>query len=148
MSIDGTLIDSEPLHLEALLAVCDHHKVDNSDLAQAASVGVNLIDVWERLGNRFRVGLTRDSWIDQINHYYAGHCHGMSVFPGAVDVVKTIHRIGLPQVAVSNSNRIVVDTNLIVLGLSGIMAGSLSLDDVAPFGKPDPLTLPRFLIQL
>ncbi len=62
----------------------------------------------------------------------------MSALPGAVETVKALHRAGLPQVAVSNSNRSVVDANLKALGLDDILLWSLSLDDVAPKGKPDP----------
>lgn len=43
--IDGTLIDSEPLHQEALMAVVAAHGVDLSDLAPDAFVGVSLPDV-------------------------------------------------------------------------------------------------------
>jgi len=46
-------------------------------------------------------------------------------------------RRGVPQVCVSNSNRSVIDANLEALGVDGIVAFSISLDDVAA-GKPDP----------
>ncbi len=73
--IDGTLIDSEPLHLESLLAVCKRHNVDISDLTDDCFVGVNLFDVWETLKNRFRADVARDDWIDEINSYYAAHAY-------------------------------------------------------------------------
>lgn len=136
--IDGTLIDSEPLHLESLLAICKFHNVDISDLTDDCFVGVNLFDVWETLKNRFRSDVVRDDWIVEINSYYAAHAYKMSALPGAVETVKALHRAGLPQVAVSNSNRSVVDANLLALGLDEILSWSLSLDDVAPKGKPDP----------
>ena len=136
--IDGTLIDSEPLHLESLLAVCKIHNVDISDLADDCFVGVNLFDVWTTLKNRFGPDVERGEWIDEINSYYAAHTHKMSALPGAVETVKALQRAGLPQVAVSNSNRNVVDANLRALGLDHILVWSLSLDDVAPKGKPDP----------
>ena len=136
--IDGTLIDSEPLHLESLLAVCKLHSVDISDLTDDCFVGVNLFDVWRMLGNRFRADVARDDWIDEINGYYAAHAHKMAALPCAVETVKALHKAGLPQVAVSNSNRSVVDANLKALGLDDILSWSLSLDDVAPKGKPDP----------
>ena len=136
--IDGTLIDSEPLHLESLLAVCKLHNVDISDLTDDCFVGVNLFDVWTVLEKRFRPDVVRDDWIDEINSYYAAHANKMSPLPSAVETVKALHRAGLTQVAVSNSNRSVVDANLRALGLDDILSWSLSLDDVAPKGKPDP----------
>lgn len=44
---------------------------------------------------------------------------------------------GVPQVCVSNSERLIVDTNLSALGIGGIVAFSISREDVLR-GKPDP----------
>ena len=38
--VDGTLVDSEPLHLKALQAVCQAHGVDISDHGPTPVVGV------------------------------------------------------------------------------------------------------------
>ena len=70
--VDGTLIDSEPTHLKALLATCTAHRVDISDLADDAFVGVSLHGVWEAIGARFPASLGRDAWIGEINGHYAG----------------------------------------------------------------------------
>lgn len=135
--VDGTLIDSEPLHLRALIATCDAHGVDISDLAADAFVGVSLHGVWEAIGTRYPRGLDRDSWIAEINGHYRAQCGSIAIDGRVRGLVERLGRTGLRQVAVSNSNRAVVDANLALLGLADLLDFSLSLDDVAA-GKPDP----------
>ena len=47
--IDGTLVDSEPLHLKSLILVCEKYDVDISDLPNEYFIGVNLHGVWKAL---------------------------------------------------------------------------------------------------
>ena len=54
--IDGTLIDSEPLHQRGLVAASAHLGVDLSDLDPEAFRGVHAIDIWEALKPRFPAG--------------------------------------------------------------------------------------------
>ena len=49
--VDGTLVDSEPLHLQALQAVCRAHGVDLSDFGPAPFVGVAAPLGWGARGN-------------------------------------------------------------------------------------------------
>ena len=50
--IDGTLVDSEPLHLKSLILVCEKYNVDISDLPNEYFIGVNLYGVWKELRKR------------------------------------------------------------------------------------------------
>jgi HAD superfamily hydrolase (TIGR01509 family) len=137
--IDGTLVDSEPLHHEALVAACKHFAVDISDLPSDRFIGLNLLDIWAALAARFPSVTNRSDLISTINTYYASNAPlRLALMPGALDTVRALHRAAIPQVAVSNSNRIVVDANLKALGLHQMISWSLSLDEVAR-GKPDPL---------
>ena len=58
--VDGTLVDSEPLHLQALKAVCRAHGVDLSDFGPTPFVGVAAPQVWQALEPRFGLPLGRD----------------------------------------------------------------------------------------
>jgi len=136
--IDGTLIDSEPLHLHALLETCAAYNVDLSGLPDDEFVGVNLHDVWEAIKNRLPVTLSRDKWIAELNHYYRANSQLLTPMPQAVEVVTGLSKCGIIQAAVSNSNRAIVETNLEVSKLKTYMQFSLSLDDV-PIGKPSPV---------
>ena len=135
--IDGTLVDSEPLHLKSLMLVCKKYNIDISDLPDEYFIGVNLYGVWKELRKRFPTSLKFDEWANQINSFYFANSSTLTITPYALEVINELYILGVMQAAVSNSNRSVVDINLSVLGVSKILNFSLSLDDVKK-GKPDP----------
>ncbi len=135
--IDGTLVDSEPLHHEALLAACTALGADVSDLPDQAFRGVHMGDVWTRIRPRLPAGTQEGDLLGRINDHYVGHRHRLAALPGAVAVIDALARRGVRQVAVSNSCRQVVDANIDALGIASALSFSLSLDDV-PHGKPHP----------
>ncbi|MEI7598484.1 MAG: HAD family phosphatase [Aestuariivirga sp.] len=135
--VDGTLVDSEPLHHRALLAGSAHFGVDLSDLPDEAFRGVHMGDVWKILQPRLPTSLAEAEWLTAINHHYVNHRHELAPVPQAVDTIRALAEMGLPQVCVSNSARMIVDSNLDALGVARYMAFSISLDDVV-HGKPDP----------
>ena len=136
--IDGTLVDSESLHLRALLATCASHGVDISDLPDEEFVGVTLDRVWGALKDRFAPTLSMQAWIDELNGNYLAEADRLIPMPQAKEVVAELSRQGIDQIAVSNSHRPIVDVNLRAAGVAEFMAFSLSLDDV-PIGKPSPI---------
>lgn len=135
--IDGTLVDSEPLHLFALNEVCRRHDVDISDLDDTHFVGVHIGNVWKELQPRFPAALSFEAWSTQLNQAFAENSGRLVEIEGAARVIQDVAAMNLRQVAVSNSNRAVVDANLNAIGVVGFMDFSLSLDDVCE-GKPDP----------
>jgi len=135
--IDGTLVDSEPVHLLALQNTCAKYDVDISDLADDHFIGVNVSNVWKALRHAFPSSLGFECWLEEINSFYIENSHQLKLLSGAVETVRALDRLGIPQVAVSNSNREVVDCNLKVAALGSYMQFSISLDDVEN-GKPDP----------
>ena len=54
--IDGTLIDSEPLHQRALVAASAALGDDLSDIEPEAFRGVHAVDIWKALKPRFLSG--------------------------------------------------------------------------------------------
>lgn len=145
--IDGTLLDSEPLHLEALLTVCARYDVDISDLPKNHFIGVNLCGVWRDLSERFPENLSMGHWIDELNAVYAANAAKLIPIDGAQTVVRTLAIHGYRQAAVSNSNRAVVETNLTMLKIGKLLSFSISLDDVLE-GKPSPIPYLQALDQL
>ncbi len=136
--IDGTLVDSEPLHHRALVAACRNWGVDLSDLSDQAFRGVHMGDVWLALRHRLPASLRQEEWAAAIDSYYAANRAQLSPMPGAVETIRTLNDSGVKQACVSNSGRSVVDANLDTLGILDCLAFSISLDDVT-VGKPDPL---------
>jgi HAD superfamily hydrolase (TIGR01509 family) len=135
--LDGTLIDSEHLHEEALVYVSAAFGVDLSDLSEEAFCGVHMFDVWNALRPRLSKNVERSAWLGAIERYYVAHATELAPNPGAVEAVLKIAACGIAQACVSNSSRAIVDANLDRLGVRRKIAFSISLDDVSA-GKPDP----------
>ena len=135
--IDGTLIDSEPLHQRALVAASAALGVDLSDIEPEAFRGVHAIDIWKTLKPRFPAGSSFKTWIAAIEGYYVAHAGELEPNPGALEAMRKLAERGIAQACVSNSGRTIVDANIEALGIGKIIAFSLSLDDVSS-GKPDP----------
>jgi HAD superfamily hydrolase (TIGR01509 family) len=135
--IDGTLIDSEPMHQRALIAASAALGVDLSDLDPEAFRGVHAVDIWKALKPRFPAGALFDTWIAAIEGYYVQHAGELVPNPGALEAMRELQARGVAQACVSNSGRAIVDANIKALGVADIIAFSLSLDDVSS-GKPDP----------
>jgi HAD superfamily hydrolase (TIGR01509 family) len=135
--IDGTLIDSEPLHQRGLVAASADLGVDLSDLDPEAFRGVHARDIWKALKPRFAPGAKFETWIAAIEGYYVAHAGELEPNPGAIVAMRELAARGVAQACVSNSGRTIVDANIEALGIGEIIAFSLSLDDVSS-GKPDP----------
>lgn len=135
--IDGTLVDSEPLHHRALLAASLLWNCDLSDLPDQAFRGVHMYDVWDILQPRLPQDLDRESWLQAIERHYVENTQHLRPVIDAVMTIKALAARNVPQVCVSNSGRAIVDANLAALGVLEHISFSISLDDVAA-GKPDP----------
>jgi HAD superfamily hydrolase (TIGR01509 family) len=135
--LDGTLIDSEGLHLRALIEASAAFGVDLSGLPGETYRGVNILDFWDALRPRFMAGTERGAWLNAIERYYVGRVAGLAANPGGVETVRALAARGVAQACVSNSGRAIVDANLEALGIRDKLAFSISLDDVLA-GKPDP----------
>jgi HAD superfamily hydrolase (TIGR01509 family) len=135
--IDGTLIDSEPLHQRAHVAASTALGVDLSDIEPETFRGVHAIDIWKAIKPRFPPGSLFKTWIAAIEDYYVAHVGALEPNPGALEAMRELATRGVVQACVSNSGRAIVDANIEALGIGRIIAFSLSLDDVSS-GKPDP----------
>ncbi len=135
--IDGTLIDSEPLHHRALVAVCRDLKVDLSGVTDETFCGVHMKDVWRHLRSRAPSELEEARWLAAIESYYVEHRSELAPIEGAREVIAKLAERGLRQCCVSNSGRTIVDANLDVIGVGEAIEFSISLDDVKA-GKPSP----------
>jgi beta-phosphoglucomutase-like phosphatase (HAD superfamily) len=135
--IDGTLVDSEPLHHRALLAASLRWNADLSDLSDRAFQGVHMHDVWTALAGRLPASLDRADWLAAIDDHYAEGATALMPLTGALEAFRALAAHGLRQVCVSNSNRRIVDANLRALGIDRLVAFSISFDDIRN-GKPDP----------
>ncbi|MEO6610253.1 MAG: HAD family phosphatase [Aestuariivirga sp.] len=135
--VDGTLVDSEPLHHRSLLIASKNFGVDLSNLPDQAFQGVHMKDVWSQLRHRMPNTLKEAEWLEAINDHYVAHRHELVAESGAVETIRVLKARSIPQVCVSNSSRRIVDANLDALGIADLMVATISLDDVQD-GKPSP----------
>ena len=141
--VDGTLVDSEPLHLQALKAVCRAHGVDLSDFGPTPFVGVAAPQVWQALEPRFGLSLGRDhahrstAFLGALEEHYRAHAHTLQPMPGALAALRWLHDRDVPMCAVSNSAAAIVQANLLAIDAVDCMRFVISLDD-APAPKPHP----------
>ena len=145
LDVDGTLVDSEPLHLRALQAACRAHHVDISDHGPAPFIGVSIGDVWRLLAPRFAGALGHHTdqgervFREAVTAHYLAHAHEVRVLPGAQQAVEHLAREGIALAAVSNSERPIVEANLRAVGAQASFGAVVSLDDVRdPKPAPEP----------
>ena len=96
-----------------------------------------MLDVWSSLRERLARDLDRDAWLAAIDRFYIENAGELVASPQARETIRALNARGVAQACVSNSSRLVVDANLAALGVGGLIAFSVSLDDVGA-GKPDP----------
>ncbi|MFV0245067.1 MAG: HAD family hydrolase [Qingshengfaniella sp.] len=135
--IDGTLIDSEPLHHQALIAACRVSGLDITHLDDRVFAGLQTRDVWCRLRKDWLSLPACAPFCRWINRYYVAGAVGLHPMPGAVSTIRALAAQGVVQVCASNSDRVVVDANLRQLAVGGAICASVAGDEVRA-GKPDP----------
>lgn len=145
--VDGTLVDSEPLHHRALVEASKGFGVDLTDLPDQAFRGVHMKDVWLELRQRMPKALNEGAWLAAINAFYIRHRHELKEEPNVMRTIKTLSDNGIFQVCVSNSAREIVAANLEALGILDFMSLTISLDDVTQ-GKPSPEPYAKACSQL
>ncbi|WP_448202646.1 HAD family hydrolase [Azospirillum sp. sgz302134] len=134
--IDGTLLDSEPWHQRATIAVCRQHGHDMDEAQYAGSLGIAFPEFYARLNAVRPMPLSFRQWADAITDIYLERIAEVEARAGAVALVEAFAERGLRQACVSNSGRRVVEANLRHLAIPHFAFG-LSRDDVTN-GKPDP----------
>ncbi|MGF7008479.1 HAD family hydrolase [Aminobacter sp. BE322] len=135
--MDGTLIDSEPLHERSLVAALRSVGIEPPVDLHARVVGQAARPVYEVLRDQFGLALEFDEWIARKYDHYMSHAPGLLPREGAMEIFGDLKARGTVQAIVSNSDRMVVDANLRAVGLHEPAMRTISRNDVR-CGKPDP----------
>jgi HAD superfamily hydrolase (TIGR01509 family) len=142
--VDGTLVDSEPLHERVLLAtLADEALAVPPDLhAQLLGLGAREIHALFRR----RLGLRRSyaDWLALRWQLYLQQVAQVQPRAGALAAFEAAEARGWRQAAVSNADRVIVEANLAAAGLLGRVAGIVAAEDVRhPKPHPEPYLLAR-----
>lgn len=136
--MDGVLIDSEPLHREALGKVLDVHGHAITDAEYSALVGRSQPAAWDWVTTRF--GLD-GKLTDYVAAYEAGVLELLSrtltAEPGAVELIERFRASGWKIALASSSSRPWIVATLRGLGLDSAFNIVVSGSEVKR-GKPDP----------
>ena len=135
--MDGTLVDSEPLHEAALAAALRSVGIAPPLDLHERVLGVAAWPVYEMLRDEFGLSLPFDDWIVRKYDHYMPMTETLKPRPGAIEVFNELRALGIEQAVVSNSDRLIVDANLSAVGLIYPGMRTVSRNDVIE-GKPFP----------
>ena len=133
--MDGTLVDSEPLHEAALIAALHSVGIAAPSNLHERVLGIAAWPVYEMLRDEFGLDLAFDDWIVRKYDHYLPMAETLKPRPGAIEIYNELRALGVAQAVVSNSDRLVVDANLRMVGLFYPGMKTISRNDVRE-GKP------------
>ncbi|MBB2925721.1 HAD family hydrolase [Paraburkholderia silvatlantica] len=135
--MDGTLALSEPLHMHTLIAALAHCGVQAGDELHPLMFGRTGLDVYRICRERFGIEVDFPAWSALRAARYVAEAPQLEARPGALEIWRAAHAVGLRQAVVSNAGRMLLEANLNALGLQAPERVSVSANDVR-HGKPDP----------
>lgn len=136
--VDGTLVDSEPLHDEAMAAVCARYGYTLTDEDFAGFIGHGMEVCFGRLRAVHAFPIELAAFNDACNAYFVAHAPAKAApRPGAREQVLALAGAGIAQGCASNSDRVVVAANMAVLDVGAVLAVAVARNDVAN-AKPAP----------
>ncbi|RWK30395.1 HAD family phosphatase [Mesorhizobium sp.] len=133
--MDGTLVDSEPLHEAALIAALHSVGIAAPANLHERVLGIAAWPVYEMLRDEFGLDLPFDDWIVRKYDHYLPMTETLKPRPGSIEIYKELRGLGVAQAVVSNSDRLVADANLRRVGLFYPGMKTVSRNDVRE-GKP------------
>ena len=135
--MDGTLVDSEAIAVEALATALAEQRIARPADLYERVVGRTADAIYEWLAQEH--GLTPDfiAWEMRKHHHYVANAVELKGFAAAIDVWHRLDALGIAQAVISNSDRMIVDINLNAIGLTKPGLVTVSRNDLRR-GKPDP----------
>ncbi|RFU45203.1 HAD family phosphatase [Paraburkholderia sp. DHOC27] len=135
--MDGTLADTEALHLATLVAALAHHGIEAGAELHPEIFGKSGRAVHALCVERFGITMDYEPWSMFRARHYLAHAPTIQARPGALAVYHAACRAGLARAIVSNASRMLLEANLRALDLQDPPLISVSVNDVRK-GKPDP----------
>ena len=135
--MDGTLVDSEPLHFASMLeaVTAKGHSIP-SGFGEAIT-GKSAAECHAVLVAATGLAMTLPDFVAAKNAVYLREAHRLKLRDGAALVLDVMARSGQPMAIVSNSDRMIADANLRATGLLRPDLISVTRNDVRQ-GKPHP----------
>lgn len=135
--MDGTLIDSEPLHEATLISTLTAQGIEAPQHLNAQVIGLSTLRIYQLLSEEFGLRQPYLEWCASRQLNYLGRSMDLRPRHGALELFRELQDRGVKQGIVSNSDRVIVGANIHVLGLACPELVSISKNDVRD-GKPSP----------
>ncbi len=136
--MDGVLLDSEPLHYEAVRQALAEQGVDFPLDDYARYLGTTLTSTWDELCERYPITMTLAEFEARYNaDVLAQYQAGAPLIRGARELVQQLREAGVPIAVASSSHRMWVEAALTGAGLREYFEQTTAGDEVS-MGKPSP----------
>ena len=135
--MDGTLVDSEGLHFEALVAATQRLGVTVPEGFGDRITGMSFADCHALLVELTGTDIPLDAMSRAKHDIYVERAATLKMRPGATAVLDTLRDAGIAFAIVSNSNRMIAEANLAATSLRSPGLVSVTRNDVRS-GKPHP----------
>lgn len=147
--MDGTLVDSEPLHEQALVSALRDQGLTPSPEFHDHIVGRDAREVHRWCQDHLGLSLPLRDWLRLKYQVYFKAVEGLQARDGAVGFFLRLREEGYLQAVVSNSDRLVVNANLDAAGMSDSGMITISRNDVRE-GKPrgEPYLRAAWLLEV
>jgi HAD superfamily hydrolase (TIGR01509 family) len=135
--MDGTLIDSEPLHQRALQAVLAGEGITAPPGFDHASTGLSMPAAYALLSATTKLTLAYEPLVAAKYAAFLERAHELRLRDGAAAALAAVRTMGCTWAVVSNSDRMLVGASLAATGLLRPDMISVTRNDVRE-GKPAP----------
>lgn len=138
LDLDGTLVDTEPLHTLGHHQVLRARGITITDAEIHANIGASDRRFYEGLMARFGVAGDAVAWCEEKRLWVQDRIRaGVPLRPGVVELLDELDRRGLPRCVVTSSRREVFTLIMAGTGLGPRLPLSVCSEDTVPH-KPDP----------
>ena len=136
--MDGVLLDSEPLHYEAVRQILAEQGVAFPLEDYFRYLGTTLTSTWDDLCDRYPVAMPFEQFEARYNDdVLAQYQAGAPLIRGARELVEQLRHAGVPVAVASSSHRQWVEAALTGAGLRQYFDQTTAGDEVS-MGKPSP----------
>ena len=136
--MDGVLLDSEPLHYEAVRQILQEQGVEFPLEDYFRYLGTTLTSTWDDLCGRYPIHMPFEQFETRYNaDVLAQYEAGAPLIAGAMELVQQLSEAGIPIAVASSSHRQWVEAALNGVGLRQYFDQTTAGDEVSE-GKPSP----------
>ncbi|MES1937431.1 HAD family hydrolase [Salinisphaera hydrothermalis] len=135
--LDGTLVDSEPLHHEAIVELLSQQGIKAPSGFQQAVTGLSAFDTWRHCRDQLGFSGSFEGWVEAKYRHYLREAPNLIGFEASTSAYRHYQALGWAQAIVSNSDRLIVQANLAAAELQSPEQITVTRNDVR-HGKPAP----------